>query len=152
MSPIPLEEALEAVKDAVYAENATGGEARAIVARCAGILGLDLSDEDMLFHRWSPENMARVPVALRELAISTHTVTFAEPAPGYYDSTTDQPGIDVTALLDQYGRLWQRAVDTPTRWWGHALYASSSWGDALHWGCSFHEVRLPARPGVMDRG
>lgn len=71
-----LNRVVDAVRDAVerqgarvLAENERGGEARAVVADVARLLGLDLSTNRPLAmsEMWSPANMARVTDAVRVL-------------------------------------------------------------------------------------
>lgn len=64
-----LLKALKAVEDAVYHENAVGGEARAVVLKIARDLDVTLHDDVLAGNIWSPENMHRVVEAVRDVKV-----------------------------------------------------------------------------------
>lgn len=76
-----LNDALEAVRAAVYAENARGGEARMVVFDVARILGVDLFRDVRGGDLWSPENMARVVTAAERWVRNPLRVGQWEPSP-----------------------------------------------------------------------
>lgn len=117
---VSLQEALDAVKDAVYEENSRGGEARLVVASIAQKLGVDLSRDPLNGEKWSPVNMNRVVLAVEklkaELAEAKQAGRVAGPTEAIY--RTGWPH-NAELTWDYYGKDMRVTAKTETAEWVH---------------------------------